>query len=1403
MRVCLWLCVLLATSASAQFLDLGGGDTPPAQVQLGDTLHVSIRVHTEGRSLTSAGWALQYDAAVLRPVDSAYQLDPIFFPQAVIYQNDAIPFSGMSRARFVAVSGTGSGGTRTAMTGTGVPARIGFVVVGLADSARIDLVASGADRPRFTEDGRPGVERTFGIAEPSYLHVDLDHAGFLAPAPIELTAGSSVAIGLRGRSAIDDVRWSVGSSLPGLVRAVVDGDSLRLSARPRVAGSASIDYSVATSDGAAVSAGTFAVGIMPGIQRLQDPRLVGSEDGGPLLADLGDYLVDGVDMPEGATWEIGADGPLNTTVQGSLLRIEAPADWWGTAAYTVRLRQGAVLLDTLRASIVVESINDSPRLSPPVASLRAVQGARVVGPRWADWVEDDDDELSDLRLAVSGDGVDAWVEDGRLHLRGLRAGAGWITLRVTDPAGASAEAIVPVEVEATAAAPTLLLAGTLSVTRDQPLRLSLSSVVFDADTPVGELAFDVLTEGITAAIESDSLILRASEIGTGTLQLTVSDNDDNRATGVWWVTVVEPPRPAADVEPVTDDVGAVGHVVETEPDGVALSFQRPSALRLQAGESLELDVASWVRPAHAASAFSVVGGRRVETVLDESSGRLRVTAGEASDGREVLLLTAVAADGAVASTTLEVFVSAVQRPGAMRLQRLPEVILESGGETVLDLDAFVSGADGQIDWSARTDDELVETEISGRLLRVRAGGGAGRTSILVVAEDASQRRASEVIPVEVQGRIAQVASPVRFVAPQNATMTAGQDVEIVLDDLVIGADSSVDWHISESGGLHAEMDAGHLRLAADADATPGWHTVILLAQTDSGVVPVQFQVAVAAAPSLVLRTPAPMTVTAGLSARLPAGSLVSVGAIEAIDWQVEGGVLLQASIDNGHLQIDATRALPGREVLRVRAALGLEVRHVSLPVVIRMPVASAAVDTVRLGKDGVARLDIDRWVQGEISPALLSWTVLNQPDGVTARWDPEQRMLLVNGDTSGDLELAAQLPSGLRILKATWPLAVVAAVEPLDPPDVQPPVDAASWALRAPTVSTASALDTLRLPLATLVDGADVADLDWSIEAVGSGAGLIGGGVVELWGERDFTVIITAAHLREASRDTLQLRVPVQQLVVSTAPVPIVRLSWELRDAGIEILAAGDADATLLLQPRPDGTWLPIEHDRPTLLPIADQDRLLEVRAIAQRGSAVGTTALRLQVGRLVRGGRLVSADGQVAVDVASEGPVTLAMSPMGEDGSVDVAQAGAEASLALQFADGEHRWTAVEQHNESGWQALPAVSRSTHGITGFIRVEGGRAAFRPAVAADIEPETTGPFPNPFNASVVLPFPEGGGTLRIYDGIGRIVRQVDVPGSIAMWDGRDQSGRRVASGVYYYRLISAGQPVAGRMTLLR
>lgn len=81
-------------------------------------------------------------------------------------------------------------------------------------------------------------------------------------------------------------------------------------------------------------------------------------------------------------------------------------------------------------------------------------------------------------------------------------------------------------------------------------------------------------------------------------------------------------------------------------------------------------------------------------------------------------------------------------------------------------------------------------------------------------------------------------------------------------------------------------------------------------------------------------------------------------------------------------------------------------------------------------------------------------------------------------------------------------------------------------------------------------------------------------------------------------------------------------------------------------------------------------------------------------------------------------------------------------------------------------------------------------------------------WPNPFNPAITIkyaiPSGEGRGVLTVFDSRGRIVRHFDVQGEAnAVWNGRDERGAALGSGIYLIRLTTGATVQRHRVTLAR
>jgi hypothetical protein len=91
-------------------------------------------------------------------------------------------------------------------------------------------------------------------------------------------------------------------------------------------------------------------------------------------------------------------------------------------------------------------------------------------------------------------------------------------------------------------------------------------------------------------------------------------------------------------------------------------------------------------------------------------------------------------------------------------------------------------------------------------------------------------------------------------------------------------------------------------------------------------------------------------------------------------------------------------------------------------------------------------------------------------------------------------------------------------------------------------------------------------------------------------------------------------------------------------------------------------------------------------------------------------------------------------------------------------------------------------------------------------------------YPNPFNPNTTIPFTVYGSqfivhspihtTLRIYNILGQLVRTLvdeeKMPGDYQVnWDGKDQNGKEVRNGIYFYVLMGGQFKETRKMLLIR
>lgn len=173
--------------------------------------------------------------------------------------------------------------------------------------------------------------------------------------------------------------------------------------------------------------------------------------------------------------------------------------------------------------------------------------------------------------------------------------------------------------------------------------------------------------------------------------------------------------------------------------------------------------------------------------------------------------------------------------------------------------------------------------------------------------------------------------------------------------------------------------------------------------------------------------------------------------------------------------------------------------------------------------------------------------------------------------------------------------------------------------------------------------------------------------------------------------------------------------------------------------------------------------------------------------------------------------------SPVQFDGSATTDPDGPVASYAWDFGDGGTGAGATPSHTYASDDTYVVVLCATDG-NGDASCCGTtatiQAAAAVAAAGSPAPERVRlhqNHPNPFNPSTRIAFELDAPArveLRIYDAGGRLVRTLlgatlEAGGHTVAWDGRDDRGAAVGSGVYYLRMQTPGHHATRKMVLLQ
>ena len=1058
------------------------------------------------------------------------------------------------------------------------------------------------------------------------------------------------------------------------------------------------------------------------------------------------------------------------------------------------------------------------------------------------FVTDADQDISDLIWRPT-QGVNIAVEvDSQTHVATLRPAADWfgqesISLTVTDQHGLSAQASVVVSVTPVNDPPQALRHPPVyPVSGGESVAVPLTELVADVDDANLNI-MPVSEPGVLALIENGALVIRGVDPGRSVIKLEVSDLDGEKTTTRVVAVVLEPG-------------GTVKPKIAPLPD-----------LQFKNGDLGELDLEQFVSDDGAVSALTWTPVAPDELpVVSILSGILTVGAADGFSGTSKIELTVRDPDGNEDRVSLSVTVlepAASASPVILTTARIGIVSAEEGKEhpTVVDLDGLVVDADDDdmdIAWEAEVSNGVV-ANVEGTTLTLNAIEGLFGTGTLNLKATDPQgnfdNESLELLIVE-PGAAPRIAllDPI-VVDSLDAVVRIDLD-RFVFDD--VDLPSELVWKAEPDPGVVIELDpATHVltvRREDPLDETPLSSSVQLEAIDTDGKVggPVFLKVGL---PPVFELTAIPDIefFTGDTDTSLILGDhVVEGGQSESLDWanlpsrnldvfiepvtnRVHLRALQQGFVGGETLLFTATDKTDRTRTAAVRVSVKSRGLAPEIRPLARLDIAAAESDS---------SIDLDEIVIDDDGDAVLSWSFF-APPSLTVTIDSTTNVVTILADSNAtgteQIQFLVTDPAGntdLGVLE-------VKILRGGEPPAIS----------ELPQVFLAAGVGEVRLSLDLFVTDSDTPDeqIEWRVitEAgvsariegrqlfIAVPAGQAGSRLLELTASdpqgnearAELTVLIES----DSTPPSFAIEVRRHQVFPGLLEIA-VKPSEELMDIPSVTLAGRTGDVT----PRADDGSFTTTYSVP---PVEGPQFLLIVVQGTDLAGNAGSRELLVTLQRMDEsGGSLTHSDGLLSLNVpdAVAAPGRLAIiyllgeeeQPVNSEGEdvyfVDLAgETSLQSPLTLNLFRGggvSSQSGLLRRNTDTGiWDEQPTVVDESTGWLTITITESG--LYRPGTVSETNTRATQKLasnPNPF------PGEGGGGTqveyelslsgpvrLQVFNILGQRVKilvdeEFQEAGVWAvLFDGRDDDGRLLSNGVYFYELIESGARNCRRILLLR
>jgi len=1010
-------CSVLATAsaAAAARVEIRRADgASEFSAELGQTVDMEVFIDAEGEELTGYSLYLSYDASVFSLV-----------PAEVAADGSVTPFSSGSFLRgiplinnvetiedriFLSYAEAAGGTSRRSVSGSGVAVRFQLEVLqrSAAPNVSIRIEERGHDRiSHYVTAAAPGVEERFATPLGA---ATVRVTGFrILPLPdITVVEGEAQQV-----FDLDDfvdtlsteVLWT--SSRLSEIPTAIDAETREVTMSPLsgfVGQRAMIFTAFEVSEGL-TAADTVRITVLSRPRIADFPDTIRfAEDSVYQELDFDAFSSDVDDLAIDLVWQAPDAMNMEIEVEPSshVATFRPAADFFGFEDVVFIVTDPTALADTVSAVVEVTPVNDPPDAlsSPPVYPL--VDGGPVA-VALEDLFTDRDDDPNSLQvfLEVEG-GVRAEIVDGQLLIHGSESGRGIVRVTAQDSSGASVESrqVAVVLSPGQSVGPELDVLPELRFRGGQTESLDLKERVID-DSPVDSLMWSVVADsGLVASVPG------------GILQ--VSGESGFAGSGNVVVTVTDP-------QGNSDSARLLASILRSEDD-LGPRISAPSKIGLRVGSEVQLVLDELVADPDDADElitwqfFSTPG---VLAQVDVETRTLSVSATDAFIKPAALSLLASDPQGNTDEVAVPVLLALAGEPP--QLAELPAVSLDSLNSAVeLDLDDFVFDdidRESELLWEIEPEPgiEVAFDPVTHDLVLMREPGATDlplATQVVLRVTDTNGQERTAIITVGLPPLFSLELLPTIEIFPGST------DSSIVLQDYAVGGGGlpapTLLWNVEASNNISAAVDAQSTRL--------------YLLLTNEGFTGAEM-LNVTATDATGRSRSAPLEVvvkSAGLAPQIRAFPFVEVAegqvdisvdlddyvvdddADDALIWSVSGQDLLDVSIDAATrvVTIDATTVPPSLERLQfvVRDPAGNSALGIMDVVVVRggqAPEIAPLPQLLLVAGDEEQQLSLSSFVDDPDTPSQdLEWQVEAEA-GIAARVEGDRLFIAIPAGESG------------------------------------------------------------------------------------------------------------------------------------------------------------------------------------------------------------------------------------------------------------------------------------------------------------------------------------------------------------------------------------------------------------------